>query len=136
MVQASKPNRGNTTKEQLEEPDEEKMVNGNCEHKETSDHKEGSQYDEGSLIKEYKVYLEVDDDNEPITYFGVMHEEDESTTSEEKKSAALNQGVTPWKWMKKIHTRMNLKKKDGNGLGYTVQCTKEHATNVNIESTM
>ncbi|KIK15873.1 hypothetical protein PISMIDRAFT_16211 [Pisolithus microcarpus 441] len=60
------------TKEQSEEPDEEKIVNGNHEHKETSDHKEGSQYDEGSLIKEYEVYLEVDDDDEPVAYFGAM----------------------------------------------------------------
>ncbi|KIK15272.1 hypothetical protein PISMIDRAFT_16638 [Pisolithus microcarpus 441] len=122
-------------KEQLEEPDKEKIMNGNHEHKETSDPKEGSQYDKGSLIEEYEVYSEVDDD-EPVAYFGAMHEEDESTTSKEKKSAAPNQGVTPQKWMKKIHMRMNLKKKDGNGLGYMVQCMKEHAMNVNIELTM
>ncbi|KIK23165.1 hypothetical protein PISMIDRAFT_11070 [Pisolithus microcarpus 441] len=84
-------------KEQSEEPDEEKIVNGNHEHKETSDHEEGSQYDKGSLIEEYEVYLEVDDDDKPVACFGAMHEEDESTTSEEKKSAAPNQGVTPSK---------------------------------------
>ncbi|KIK14140.1 hypothetical protein PISMIDRAFT_17510 [Pisolithus microcarpus 441] len=83
------------TKEQLEEPDEEKITSGTHEHNETSDHEEGLQYDEGNLVEEYEVYLEVDDDNEPITYFGAMCEEDESTTSKEKKSAALNQGVTP-----------------------------------------
>ncbi|KIK12937.1 hypothetical protein PISMIDRAFT_18349 [Pisolithus microcarpus 441] len=76
-------------KEQSEEPDEEKITGGNHEHKETSDHKEGSQYDEGSLIKEYEVYSEVDDDDEPVAYFGAMREEDRSTTSKEVVSCAM-----------------------------------------------
>ncbi|KIK12944.1 hypothetical protein PISMIDRAFT_18352 [Pisolithus microcarpus 441] len=80
------------TKEQSEEPNEEKITSGNHEHNETSDHEEGLQYDKGNPVEEYEVYSEVDDDNEPI---GAMHKEDESTTSKEKKSAALNQGVTP-----------------------------------------
>ncbi|KIK24198.1 hypothetical protein PISMIDRAFT_10348 [Pisolithus microcarpus 441] len=76
-------------KEQLEEPDEEQIAGGDHEHKEASDCEEGSQYDEGSLVEEYEVYLEVDDDDEPVTYFGAMHEEDESTTSKEVVSCAM-----------------------------------------------